>query len=78
MLRLLTGRRTKISSSQTNLAAAKSLLMVRVQRTGAGRGPGWAGLWTGEVILHCVSPRGTHDLRTERRTKEITNEEGKE
>lgn len=38
---------------------------------GAGRGPGWAGLWTGEVVLHCVSPRGTHDLRTERRTKGI-------
>lgn len=54
-----------------------SLLMVGVQRTGAGQGPGWAGLWTGEVILHCDPPRGTHDLRTERRAKEVTNEQGK-
>lgn len=46
--------------------------MVGVQRTVVGRGPGWAALWIGEVILHCVSPRGTHDLRTEGRTQEIT------
>lgn len=39
--------------------------MVGVRGWGAGRGPGRAGLWTGEVIIHWVFPRGTHDLRRE-------------
>lgn len=37
--------------------------MVGVQEWGAGQGLTGAGLWTGEVNLHWVFLRGTHDLR---------------
>ena len=37
--------------------------MVGVEGWGAGWGPGRAGVWTGEVLLRWVFPRGTHDLR---------------
>lgn len=39
--------------------------MVGVRGRGTGRGPGWAGLRTGEVLLRRAFPRGTHDLRRE-------------
>lgn len=36
--------------------------MVGVEGWGVGQGPGMTGLWTGEVLLQWVFPRGTHDL----------------
>lgn len=47
--------------------------MVGVRGRRAGRGPGWAGLWTGEVILRRAFPRGTHDLRREN-TADVSRE----
>ena len=58
---------------QVNSQFSVNLLMVGVRGWGAGRGPGRAGLWTGEVIIHWVFPRGTHDLRRQTETHEITS-----
>lgn len=37
--------------------------MMGAQWWGTGFDPDGGGLWTGEVILHWISSRGTHDLK---------------